>query len=376
MKVLIIGHRLGLARAIEKMNISYVLWTTKPILNALKAEQIIVEKYPESIEEFNYHCVSSGELTHVIAGVESSVISSSLIRGWLQISGKPHHQVLNCTDKLMMKEFLSDHKVLMTRFHSGDDQNFQSLSSKLGLPLVCKPKRDSGGRGIRFIYNQSDFNQYHHQDYYYEKMIKGKEGSVESLIQDSEILFSNITEYYKFGACNKVPAHFSKSVQAKILKLNKDIIKALNLKSGLTHLEYYINDDGVFFGEIAIRPPGGYIMDALALSYHTNFWEIYISLELGFSITIPQLKQYSASMIIHPGEGMVKSIDGIEEVEKIESLEKMKIKMAVGDIIPKREGVGQDYGYVLMKNDDKQDLSRDVDKFYEALDLRTIPYTG
>ena len=36
------GHRLGLARAIEKMNISYVLWATKPVLNTLKADNIII----------------------------------------------------------------------------------------------------------------------------------------------------------------------------------------------------------------------------------------------------------------------------------------------------------------------------------------------
>lgn len=49
--------------------------------------------------------------------------------------------------------------------------------------------------------------------------------------------------------------------------MNHQVIKALNIKWGLTHLEYYGDRNGELFGEIALRPTGGYIMELIKCAY-------------------------------------------------------------------------------------------------------------
>ena len=95
--------------------------------------------------------------------------------------------------------------------------------------------------------------------------------------QEAEI---NVTEYHRIGHCNLVPAHYSEKELELIHELNRRVIKALKIKWGMTHLEYYLTDEGILFGEVALRPPGGHIMDCMSIAYDVNIWDHFIDVEL------------------------------------------------------------------------------------------------
>ena len=85
-------------------------------------------------------------------------------------------------------------------------------------------------------------------------------------------------------------------IKGSVLKLNKMVIEGLNIKWGFTHLEYYMTEEGVLFGEVALRPPGGYIMEVLELVYEQSFWDIFEKVELGLDdITIGDAKNFASS---------------------------------------------------------------------------------
>lgn len=367
MLVLLLGHRLGLARSLERIGIDYILWSTQKIKNELKARKIVVAAMPESREDIQKEIEGLGELTHVIAGVESTVIIASKARIWFNLKRNPHSLVQKCTNKFTMKDSLSKFQIPMTSYMAVNDVRV----SQMGFPLVLKPKLSSGSRGIEFIKNVEDFESKSYDDsFYFEKMIQGSEGSVESFIVNHEIIFSNVTEYHKLGGCNRIPASYSKEILSQIHELNIAVTNALNIKCGMTHMEFYLTDNGVLFGEIALRPPGGYIMEALELAYGQNFWDIFAKVELQLpEIKILPRNKYAASIVIHPSEGVVESIHGIESVESLSSLHKLKLKINVGDHISKREGLGQDYGYALFENEEQAALLRDINSFYEIFKI-------
>src|SRR5690606_5219991 len=114
----------------------------------------------------------------------------------------------------------------------------------------------------------------------YESFINAPEGSIESFINNNEILFTNITEYYKKTQANLLPAPFSKDELQQIQNLNEDVISKLNIQWGMTHLEFYRHPNGLYFGEIALRPPGGHIMAILKTAYGFNAWEALLAVEL------------------------------------------------------------------------------------------------
>lgn len=366
MKVLIVGHRQGLARALEKRSIPYVVWSQKEIKNKLAAKQIIISPYPSSFEDFETQCQDFSAITHVIAGVESSVWPSYLIKSWIGISKENEEFIAKCcTDKLFMKQQLSQYNIPMTHYLEDKSQSFDELSDKLGTPFVAKPRRESGGRGVSFIHSGDDLPSLR-EDLYFEKKALGKEGSIESFIQNGKIHFSNITEYYRVGACNFLPASYNDREKKLIKELNEKVISSLGIQSGVTHLEYYLHEDKILFGEIALRPPGGYIFDVLSLAYEYNFWDLYISCVLGMdNLPNPEQKYFASSIIIHPGEGVIEQVHGLEKLDTLNSLIKKQIKFEIGDNILKRVGVGEDFGYLLLKNKSLEQLKTDIECFYE-----------
>ncbi len=296
---------------------------------------------------------------------ESAVVPASLIRHELKLFRNSKSVINRCTDKLKMKEYLFEKNIPMTNFLSSRNKSVDQIMSQLGLPLVCKVKHSSGGRGVTFINSREELERNLSKDVYFESVVNGKEGSIESFIQNREIIFTNITEYYKNGECNLVPCTYSDELKSKLLELNEKVINALNIKWGMTHLEFYITEDKILFGEVALRPPGGYIMDSLDLSYSQKFWDIFIDIELHQNVEINNINQnFSCSIIIHPGKGIVKTISGEDAINKLESLVNFKLKVNEGDKILNREGVGQECGHLILSSKIKENLLDDLSKFY------------
>jgi hypothetical protein len=366
------GHRISLARRLETMGIPYLLWTEKPVLNKLHAKKIIIKKFPAQKSEICDLVPEYAQITHVIAAVERSVIPASNTRLWFKLKRNPHSLILKCTDKYRMKKYLYEKNIPMTEFCSvvKNELDKEHLIDKFGWPIVCKPRLSSGGRGIEFIQTLEGLFKHKASEYYYEKAIVGKEGSVESFIHNGEVIFTNITEYFENGHCNKIPGRYSKEILGKIKTLNTAVLQALNIKWGMTHLEFYITEKDIFFGEIALRPPGGFIMDLLGISYGFDPWELFIRVELNLVeselVTQPC---YGASVIVHPIAGVVKSIKGEDQVKKLVSLRKFKLNIKPQDIVKKREGVGESYGHVFFGHEDPKQIDQDIDTFYSTFKI-------
>ncbi len=357
------GHRRGISRALEKRGIPFYIWSNKKVVNKTKAIKVILAEFPKSKKELYEHFPKNESITHIIAGSEEAVLSASLVRTWLKARRNPHSVIIKCTDKLKMKEYLRPFGIPMTEFVAGAVVAApEEVIAQLGTPLILKPRQSSGGRGIERITDQEGLKNKINRDILFEKAIVGREGSVESFVSDGKIEFTNITEYRKLGHCNLVPSHYSPEVQNHILDLNQKVLTALNIQWGMTHLEFYITPEKILFGEIALRPPGGYIMEALQLAYGANFWELFTEIELGLSHQWNgKLKNFCASMVFHPASGEVTSILGSDKIKKRSSVEVFKLKIKAGDIIDPRKGVGQDVGYALIKASSPEELIKEIE---------------
>jgi predicted ATP-grasp superfamily ATP-dependent carboligase len=373
MRVLVLGHRRGLQLALERMGVSYAIWNLSPVKNKSQCQEIVVAPFPESVDELKSKLSNSQLVTHVIAGSEEAVFPASKIRLWLNTRRNPLGIVVKCTDKLAMKRYLFKMDIPMTPFLGGDEISEPSeIIKKLGEPVIVKPRRSSGGRGLKKIFSTEQLVPELGDDKILEACIFGNEGSVESLVQSGNIIFTNITEYYKLGHCNLVPSHLNQGWQKKILDLNQKVIKSLNIQWGMTHLEFYRKGEELLFGEIALRPPGGYIMEALGWSYDSNFWDFFVKLELDHKLpTKIQRKMFSSSVVFHPEPGIVQGIVKQEEAKSLSSVKKWSLKVALGDEVKTRSGVGQDCGYAILAHPDFDLLMKDVHFLLNDFQIKT-----
>jgi biotin carboxylase len=313
----------------------------------------------------------------VIAGTEATVRLAGQLRRALGISTNPDVTIDRCYDKILMKEFLCDQGVPMTAFIPGERiLSATEALAQLGGEVVVKRRIGSGGRGMVRTSQVQVLEKLSSPQVLVERAIHGVEGSVESLIQDGTICFTNVTQYIRLGCENRVPGNFSASLNSQILQLNAKVIRALKIERGLTHLEFYLLPDGsLLFGEIALRPPGGYLMPAIELAYEFDIWRAFVDIELGTQIApLPQhARTHATSMVFHPGPGKVATIRGVEEVRNLPSLVRLKIKIKPGGTILHRQSVGEDVGYALLKNQDLHQLEVDLASLHQLLQFEQNP---
>lgn len=373
MNVLVMGYRKGLCIALEKLNIDYSIWHTKTIKTERKAWKIVVDAFPKTEALFRGKLSHNLNITHVIAGTEDSVFPTALVRKWLDTKRYPVSVATKCTDKLKMKIYLKEKGIPMTPFlgkqmYQGSDKTLKDFGEK----LIVKPRKSSGGRGLQVITDKSQIDKALNNRTLLEKSIEGSEGSVESLIEDGVIKFTNISQYKDIGICNYVPGHYSQARQKEILDLNQTVISALKIKSGITHLEFYNTSDGLLFGEVALRPPGGYIMEAMEQAYGCDFWDLLVRIELGLKVNaFPVQACFAASRIIYPKLGKISEITGVEDAKKLSSVCKIKLKAKVGQEVKTRAGVGEDFGYCIYANEDKKQLVSDIAASKRLLKIKT-----
>lgn len=354
--MLVIGPRRGLVEVLRKRHIPYSIWRETPVTSWKGALQLVTSplwKSPERIKQTLRKEFSGIRFTHIIAGTEAAIYPAAIARRLLGARQSEVTTALRCRDKLAMKEYLCDFGVPMTKFLAESAAtDAASAFELLGRPIVKKSRKSSGGKTLEIIHRESDLLLRHGNRNILEKYVAAPEASIESFINDDKIRFTNITSYHEKGFVNFVPAAFDSSQSTAIEALNRNVIDALNIRWGITHLEVYLTDKGLLFGEIALRPPGGYIMNAIQHAYHFNPWEALVAMELDEEFDFPGSPlAYAAVEIFHPGAGTVTSITGKSTVHAHPAVREFRLKVRPGDRISRRDGVGQDTGYLLHVSD-------------------------
>jgi hypothetical protein len=151
-------------------------------------------------------------------------------------------------------------------------------------------------------------------------------------------------------------------LKSKILALNDKVVKDFGVDRGMTHAEFYLTDDGPVFGEIAIRPPGGYYMELISKTYGFDAWELYINLCCGDSTNNLSFKENGCSgvFIIHPGDGVIKSIDGVDKIkDELKGIFEFSLRVEVGDTILPHETTSNEVGHILFWSPSREQLDKD-----------------
>jgi len=308
----------------------------------------------------------------VLGPSEKGVLPAAAVRAYQHLEGMAREEAYACRDKLTMKARAMAAGLQVTpHFIVEDHAKARELVTRLGLPFVIKPRLQSGSRGLRIVHSLDAANDPSFAGQLAEAFIEGRELSVESFVHGGEILFSNITDYHELRVVNIMPAALDQGLQQEVLDFNARAIRAFRIHHGLTHVEMYVSAKGLVFGEIAARPPGGYLMDLLSLTSHFNPWQAYVALESGQRPTLPHARQgVAASWIIHPGAGRVDAISGWKAIEAAPGVARAHLKLGLDDMITPRLGAGEDEGYVLITAPDHETLLAHLDAVRGLLDIQ------
>lgn len=290
----------------------------------------------------------------VSAVATGSVVAAAAIRAHYGLPGLSPEVALRCHDKLVMKKAIAAAGIPCARWlETREETTAAHLIDTLGLPLVLKLPIGSGGRGVVFCRTATELTTWLRPGLLAESYVTGTEMSVETFRSGGVTVFRNHTRYLEARWASLVPANLSFPEHTAIHTLAESAHNALGIEEGITHMEIFLTEDGPLFGEVAARPPGGYLMELMHRAYEFDPWEAVLRLGAGESFDFPGSAQRTAGVwMFYPPPGSVTSLHGLEEARALPGVVDVLCRIKPGDTFGPRLGSGDAKGCLIVEAPD------------------------
>lgn len=206
-----------------------------------------------------------------------------------------------------------------------------------------------------------------------EEYMSGIEVSVETLSVDGVCHVIQITDKLTTGAPHYVemghsqPTKYGGEIAERIAEVAKAANRAIGIKDGPSHTEIIVTAEGPKIVEIGARLGGDNITTHLVpLSTGVNMVECCIKIALGEKPDIEHKWSKGAAIrYFQQTAGVVKSIEGIEEAEKVSGIQQISVVHDVGEEVTDVISSGSRMGFVIAQDENAEIAIKDC---YDALD--------
>lgn len=162
------------------------------------------------------------------------------------------------------------------------------------LPVVVKPVSLQGSQGVERVASAAEWDDVvarreSEGPLLVEEYVEGQEYSVEALVHQGRVLFTNLTRKETSGPPYFVELFHEAGYGADRPLLRKaadelcaGVVEALNFSTGVVHLEFRARaDQDLVIMEVAVRTPGDHIMELVARAHDFDVFAACLSLALG-----------------------------------------------------------------------------------------------
>ena len=227
--------------------------------------------------------------------------------------------------------------------------NLAEVIDKISYPCIMKPTDNAGSRGVVLCHSREELeNEYeysHHESrggaVIIEEYLQGPEFSIEVMVVDGEPHVLQITDKLTTGAPHFVemghsqPTKQNEEKSEKIRDLACRAVKAVGINVGPAHVEMILTQHGPKMVELGARMGGDCITTHLVpLSTGIDMVGCTIQLACDEKIDIePKFNKGSAIRYFDTHNGVIKSIEGIDEAKRIPGVQEISIVHQVGETI-------------------------------------------
>lgn len=282
------------------------------------------------------------------------------------------------TDKYQMKARFIEGGVPCAQgrlIHNADE------AKDLYFPVICKPRDNSGSRGVKLCRNLQELQECIDEALQYSKLdtvlveefIEGREFSIEGLHYDgkSEVIQfteKKTTEFpYNVELGHKQPANLTDEQRDAIREIVSKIGTALKFENCPSHTELKVNDRGIFVIETSPRLGGDYITSTLTpLSTGINLEDQLLHVALGEKVDTKTGRVNKASGVCffsYP-EGEVNAIlPEISGVAKLPHIHNFELKLKVGDHINQITSSLNRYGQFIVDGETREEVDELIENY-------------
>jgi biotin carboxylase len=272
-----------------------------------------------------------GPAQRLLGVLEQLQVPLAQVREHLGIPGMDPATAHNFRDKAQMKSVLRAAGVPCARHRlAGSAAAAAEFAAEIGFPVVVKPPAGAGARSTFRLDDAGDLRAWlaaapPSPEYpaLVEEFLTGEEGSYDSVMVDGRIVWDSVSRYLPtpLEALRNpwiqwmviMPRDVSGPEYAGVRTIARTALRALGLRTGLTHLEWFRCPDGsVAVSEVAARPPGGQLTSMLCYAHDFDLYGGWAQLMVHGSFTPPRRRWSVGTVFVRGlGTGHVRAVRGL-----------------------------------------------------------------
>lgn len=272
-------------------------------------------------------------IDRVICLWEPGVLLAARLREALRTGGMTVAECEPFRDKDLMKKKVAAAGIRTPKHESATTvAAVRAAAKKIGFPVIVKPIAGAGSMDTYRADTAADLETAlsrmgHIGEVNVEEFIDGDEYTFDTICIDGRMVYSNIGYYRPRPLAGRSVEWISpqtlclRDIDAPHLAggrtMGRDVLKALGMKTGFTHMEWYMKTDGeVVFGEIAVRPPGARTVDLMNYVSDVDLFRGYAEAEVHGRFTANVERKYNTANIFKRahGSGRIQRIEGLDRL--------------------------------------------------------------
>lgn len=288
------------------------------------------------------------------------------------------------TNKKYMKERFQEKGIPTARFRIVGKNFRDTLLSDMKPPFVVKPLDSQGQRGIFLVGSVEEVRmkldsvlQYSRsKEILVEEFYANEEITVSGWVDQGRVFILTITDRVTFSPQEHLGVCISHENPSKHLGDHGDSLKELTRKictdfgieEGPVYFQFLLGSEGIKVNEIACRLGGAY--EDLTIPYATGADVLRMNIEgcLDRNYDKRELKAAPEAEASRPyttrlffcGEGRVKSMTPLEEIQNLPYVLDAGYNIHVGDELPAIENASQRAGFVIVKGETRLDVEENL----------------
>ena len=270
------------------------------------------------------------DVSDVLANWEPVVLLAARIREHLGIDGMSADTVLGFRDKQLMKERVGGAGLRVPRSaRASTVAGVREAAIRVGFPLVVKPIDGAGSANTYRVADDAalaavlpalrDVAQVSVEEY-----IDGEEFTYDAICQAGVPVYENVVQYLPKPIESRnnewiSPVQISARdlTQPRLqpgLRLGRDVLKALGMRDGFVHMEWFLTPTGeAVFGEIACRSGGALLVDMMNWTSDIDLYREWARVVCHGDFQGVAPRRYNVGVVFKraQGQGVVTAITGL-----------------------------------------------------------------
>jgi biotin carboxylase len=291
------GHRVVVVTRAEALGYDW----PREYIDALYAVKNIFDA--DELRNAVTYLAREERIDRLVGPGEYDIELAARLREHLRVPGMGDSRSRYFRDKLAMRDRAQSGGVPVPRFVAAIHRpTIAQFLNEVPGPWVLKPRTEASSKGIQVlrdheqVWRALDALGDTAADHLIERFVPGDVFHVDGVVSRGQVLFAAPHRYgkpilrlHKEGGVYTTWRLQDESPEAKaLLALNQEVVTALGLREGVTHIEYIRDEDGKFFFlEAGARVGAGLIEEMVEAHSGVNLWAEWARIEIAEAQGVP-----------------------------------------------------------------------------------------